>query len=135
MTLRSSARIVPRLLSIVVPSAMPRRPASLTHEDQRVLDGARQIDGRQLELHPPGLDLGEVEDVVDEGQQVLPGGVDVLQVFLLFSLSSPNIRSERTSEKPRMAFSGVRSSWDMLARNSDLCRLAASSWACASMRS
>ena len=27
-----------------------------------------------------------------------------------------------------MAFSGVRSSWDMLARNSDLCWLAASSW-------
>ena len=28
---------------------------------------------------------------------------------------------------PRIAFSGVRSSWDMLARNSDLWRLAASS--------
>src|SRR5262245_6338531 len=27
-----------------------------------------------------------------------------------------------------MAFSGVRSSWDMLARNSDLCWLATSSW-------
>ena len=27
-----------------------------------------------------------------------------------------------------MAFNGVRSSWDMLARNSDLCRLAASIW-------
>ena len=27
-----------------------------------------------------------------------------------------------------MALSGVRSSWDMLARNSDLCRLATSSW-------
>ena len=45
-----------------------------------------------------------------------------------FSFSSPNIRSVSTSEKPMMAFSGVRSSWDMLARNSDLCRLAASSW-------
>ena len=44
-----------------------------------------------------------------------------------FSFTSPNIRSARTSEKPRIAFSGVRSSWDMLARNSDLWRLAASS--------
>ena len=45
-----------------------------------------------------------------------------------FSFSSPNIRSSSTSEKPMIAFSGVRSSWDMLARNSDLCRLATSSW-------
>ena len=36
------------------------------------------------------------------------------------SLSSPNIRSSSTSEKPITAFSGVRSSCDMLARNSDL---------------
>src|SRR5437867_2377921 len=43
------------------------------------------------------------------------------------SLMSPNIRSSSTSENPITAFSGVRSSWDMLARNSDLCRLAISS--------
>src|SRR5215467_1713225 len=40
------------------------------------------------------------------------------------SFNSPNMRSDRTSEKPMMAFSGVRSSWDMFARNSDLCWLA-----------
>ena len=44
------------------------------------------------------------------------------------SLSSPNIRSSSTSENPMTALSGVRSSCDMLARNSDLCRLATSSW-------
>ena len=43
------------------------------------------------------------------------------------AFSSPNMRSPRTSEKPMIAFSGVRSSWDMFARNSDLWRLAASS--------
>ena len=43
------------------------------------------------------------------------------------SFSSPNIRSDSTSEKPMIAFSGVRSSCDMLARNSDLCWLATSS--------
>ena len=45
-----------------------------------------------------------------------------------FSFSSPNILSPKTSEKPMIALSGVRSSCDMLARNSDLCRLAASIW-------
>src|SRR6266550_4954565 len=43
-----------------------------------------------------------------------------------FSFRSPNSLSPKTSEKPMMALSGVRSSCDMLARNSDLCRLAAS---------
>ena len=43
------------------------------------------------------------------------------------SFSSPNIRSSSTSENPMTALSGVRSSCDMLARNSDLCRLATSS--------
>ena len=51
-----------------------------------------------------------------------------LRYSACLSLSSPNIRSISTSEKPMIAFSGVRSSCDMLARNSDLCRLAASSW-------
>src|SRR6267142_5866971 len=44
-----------------------------------------------------------------------------------FSLRSPNIRSDSTSEKPMIALRGVRSSCDMLARNSDLCWLATSS--------
>ena len=43
------------------------------------------------------------------------------------SLSSPNIRSSSTSEKPITAFSGVRSSCDIEARNSDLWRPATSS--------
>ena len=37
-----------------------------------------------------------------------------------FSFSSPNMRSASTSEKPMIALSGVRSSCDMLARNSRL---------------
>ena len=43
------------------------------------------------------------------------------------SLSSPNMRSSSTSENPITAFSGVRSSCDIEARNSDLCPLAISS--------
>ena len=43
------------------------------------------------------------------------------------SLTSPNMRSSSTSEKPMMALSGVRSSCDMFARNSLLWRFATSS--------
>ena len=43
------------------------------------------------------------------------------------SFSPPNRPSSSTSENPITAFSGVRSSCDMLARNSDLCPLATSS--------
>ena len=44
-----------------------------------------------------------------------------------FALISPNIRFRNTCEKPMIAFSGVRSSCDMFARNSLLCSLATSS--------
>ena len=44
-----------------------------------------------------------------------------------FSFISPNSLSDRTSEKPMIALSGVRNSCDMLARNSLLCWLAISS--------
>ena len=46
---------------------------------------------------------------------------------ICFTLSSPNMRSRSTSEKPITAFNGVRSSCDMLARNSLLWRFALSS--------
>ena len=44
---------------------------------------SRQRDGAELELHPPGLDLREVEDLVDELEQVAPGVADVADVLLL----------------------------------------------------
>ena len=44
-----------------------------------------------------------------------------------FSFTSPAMPSRNTCEKPMIAFSGVRSSCDMLARKSDLCWLAVSS--------
>ena len=59
-------------------------PGALADEGQGILERRRQVDVRHLELHPAGLDLREVEDLVDEGQEVLPGGVDVLQVLVLF---------------------------------------------------
>ena len=35
-----------------------------------VLDHGHQRERFEVKLHPPGLDLGEVEDVVDQGEQV-----------------------------------------------------------------
>ena len=44
-----------------------------------------------------------------------------------FSFTAPTIPSRSTCENPMIAFIGVRSSCDMLARKSDLCWLAVSS--------
>jgi hypothetical protein len=48
------------------------------------LDQWRKSEGFEIKLHPPGLDLGQVKDIVDQGEQV-PGctehaieGLDVL---------------------------------------------------------
>jgi hypothetical protein len=40
----------------------------------------------RLGLHPPGLDLRQVEDVVDEAE-VLSGALDVVDVFGLLAVS------------------------------------------------
>ena len=87
-----------------------------------------EVDIGRIELHAAGLDLRQVEDVVDEREQVAS------RVARCLRRTRPACRSCRrtgapisTSEKPMIAFSGVRSSCDMLARNSLLCRLARSS--------
>ncbi|KQW18559.1 hypothetical protein ASC80_21380 [Afipia sp. Root123D2] len=50
----------------------------------------RQIETFEIELHPAGFDLRHVEDVVDDLQQVVSAGQDVVAVFLIF------FRAERT---------------------------------------
>ncbi len=47
------------------------------------LDGLAQDERPSLELDAPGLDLGEVEDVVDDRQQGIAGGPDGLGVVAL----------------------------------------------------
>ena len=82
----------------LIHDTIEREPASaraLVHQHQRVVDRLRQIEVGEIEFHPAGLDLLQIEDVVDQRQQMLARGEDV-----------------------------VRSSCDMLARNSDLCWLA-----------
>ena len=98
---------------------MPCRLARSRTSNQRVLDGVRQVERRHFQFHAPGFDLREIENVVDQRKQMAPGGKYVVDVFACFSFNSPNSLSCNTSENPMIALSGVRSSWDTLARNSD----------------
>ena len=108
---------------------MPCRCARSRTSVIALCERGRNIEVGRLELHPPGLDLGQVEDVVDERQQVPARRVDVAEVIVLLVVElAEHALPSSTSEKPMIALSGVRSSCDMLARNSDLCLLATSSW-------
>ena len=96
------------------------------HRDA-AFEGVLERERRDLQLHLPGLHLGQVEDVVDEREQVVrPEERMSSRYSSCFSFTSPTIPSRSTCEKPMIAFSGVRSSCDMLARKSDLCWLAVS---------
>jgi hypothetical protein len=70
--------------------------------------------GLRIEFELAGLDLGEVEHLVDEAEQVGTSAVHALQRLLrLFSAEARR---------------GVRSSWLTLDTNCDLCSLACWSW-------
>src|SRR5437016_860371 len=43
---------------------------TLPHEGRRVLESGGEIEGGQLELHPASFDLGQVQDIVDQGEEV-----------------------------------------------------------------
>ncbi len=69
-----------------------------------------------LELVAVGLDLRHVEHVVDQVGQVPPEIVDQLGVLAVAVGDRPEQPGVfMMSEKPRMAFSGVRSSWLLVA--------------------
>ena len=77
-----------------------------------------------LEHDLAGLDLGEVEDLVDQGEQGVAALADGLDVLALF-----RGRGRESSSRlvmPRTPFIGVRSSWLTLATNSDFRREASS---------
>ena len=78
-----------------------------------------------IEFELAGLDLGEVEHLVDEAEQV-GAGADARGLSGSCAFSVPKRAALVTiiSVSPMMALSGVRSSWLMLARNCDLCWLA-----------
>ena len=109
------------------------RPFSAVSGWKVALDVFQQRAQREplgVNVHPARLDLGQVEDVVDELEQVRACRVDDVGVLDLL------VRQVRlgfwASSRARISrlLSGVRSSWDMLARNCDL-YLEASASCCA----
>ncbi len=75
------------------------------HQLHRAVDQLLELDGLQAQLQLAGFDLGEIEDVVDEGEEMRARLVDVLGVVLIARRrSGPNRSSAMISEKPRMAF-------------------------------
>src|SRR6476620_4157971 len=59
---------------------------ALAHQCQRVLEQLSEIEARQLQFHAAGLNLRQVEDVVDQCQQMVPGRVYVAQIIELFGV-------------------------------------------------
>ena len=59
------------------------RGGSLAQHRGRVVEQGPEVERGVLELHPPGLDLRQVQDLVEQLQEVLAGPVDVAQVLLL----------------------------------------------------
>src|SRR3989449_2782492 len=64
--------------SDVCSSDLPSNGA-LLGEDDRIVDGGREIEQRRLHVGAPGLDLGEIEDVIDEREEVASRVQDVLR--------------------------------------------------------
>jgi hypothetical protein len=99
-------------------AAMTRKPQALGPgrliEDRvQVAQQGGEIERRFLQRELAGLDLRQVEDVVDDAQQVPGGGVDLFQVLDCLGVGASRCK---TCAMPRMAFIGVRISWLMLAR-------------------
>ena len=88
----------------------------------RLLDEQAQVEVVHVEREPPGLDLREVEHVVDDAEQRVAGGERRADVAVLLVASSAVPSSSWSI--PITPLSGVRISWLMLATKSDLARLA-----------
>ena len=58
------------------------RRCLFAHHRDTPLEGVLERERRDLQLHLAGFDLGQVEDVVDQGQQVVRRGEDVVEVLL-----------------------------------------------------
>jgi hypothetical protein len=109
-------------------------------EAHGLIDRDARIERARRQRQLVGLDLGHVENVVDQIEQVIAAVEDVGRVLLvLIGLPiGPNSSFAMISEKPITALSGVRSSWLMFARNVLLARLASSAFwrsSCASLAS
>src|SRR5258705_6311441 len=120
-TFRSSPLIIPSRVSMVLPSLIPRRLArSRTRVSAFSMALGRSKSAGSSSMRPASIfDRSRMSLMRERGCR--PDSKMSCRYSVCFSLISPNIPSARTSENPMMALRGVRSSWLMLARNSDLC--------------
>ena len=99
-------------------------------EVERRLDALAQVERLRLDVHAPGLDLREVEDVVDDREQRVAGVADGRRRSR--AARSSSLVSSSRPLMPMTAFIGVRISWLIVARNELFASLAASAAARAS---
>ena len=59
------------------------------------LDRVFHLNLGNIELHDAGVDGGEIEDVVDDGEQHRRGGTDMVQIFLLLGGERPRPRQRQ----------------------------------------
>ena len=81
----------------------------LRERAEHVAHGAPEVEVHDLEVHPSRLHLREVEDVVDDLEQAVAGGVDDLRVLALLR------REVGVEEQPRHADHAVHRRADLVA--------------------
>jgi hypothetical protein len=111
--------------------ATDRHPVLVLRRQQldgfdHVIDERSEHENFELQLHPTSLDLGEVENIVDESKQ-MPGRAEHASSGSTTPCCNASASSRSISLTPMMPLSGVRSSWLILAKNCDLCWLASPS--------
>src|SRR6516165_9805114 len=84
-----------------------------------LIDERCELHGLCIEFELSGLDLRQIEHLVDEAKKVSTSAIDALQRLAFLTI---------ISVRPMIALSGVRSSWLMLDTNCDLFSLANCSW-------
>ena len=96
----------------------------LARSADHLVDQRRELHRLRVELELAGLDLGEVEHLVDKAEEVVPARFTRCSGSSAFSVPNRAALLTIISVSPMMALSGVRSSWLMLETNCDLFWLA-----------
>src|SRR4029453_8487248 len=73
---------------------------SLADEGEGIIECRGKMEVPEFQLHPPRLDLREVEDVVDQRQQMCPGRVDVFEILVLLLVQLPEHAAGQDLGKP-----------------------------------
>ncbi len=90
-------------------------PLGCRNRGQQVQGGLQalaQVEGRRFQLHLAGLDLGEVQDVVDDGEQPIAAAADDLYELHLLG------GQFRVEQQPAHADDGIHRGADLVAHGS-----------------